>query len=180
MSLFDDVKRLLPLADAGTKHDALIETMIQRTKAQAYQYMHVSLDSVVGEQITLDGGKPVIYLPHLNVTTAVVAVEDTTLVADDEYYLYPERGIIRAPEGGVIGSTRRDTVVTYNGGYAEDDLPESFKRALCKQVSYEFRRRTDPGLAAVSYPDGMVQKMIVDEWLPDVKAEFDRYRRITL
>jgi hypothetical protein len=79
--------------------------------------------------------------------------------------------------------------VTYTGGFdplpAEGtELPESYvpipedlQQAICTQVAYEYRRRNDPGLQAVAFPDGSVQKMDVGEFLASVKNTLLRYRR---
>jgi len=79
--------------------------------------------------------------------------------------------------------------VTYTGGFdllpaegAEPPegytpIPEDLQQAVCTQVAYEYRRRNDPGLQAVSFPDGSIQKMDVGEFLSMVKTTLLRYRR---
>ncbi|RJR45474.1 MAG: hypothetical protein C4567_03200 [Deltaproteobacteria bacterium] len=79
--------------------------------------------------------------------------------------------------------------VTYTGGFdpfleegAEPPagytpIPEDLQQAVCTQVAYEYRRRNDPGLQAVAFPDGSVQKMDVGEFLSSVKNTLLRYRR---
>jgi len=79
--------------------------------------------------------------------------------------------------------------VTYTGGFdpfleegAEPPegytpIPEDLQQAGCTQVAYEYRRRNDPGLQAVSFPDGSIQKMDVGEFLSSVKNTLLRYRR---
>ncbi|MFZ5451464.1 MAG: hypothetical protein ACOZF2_06295 [Thermodesulfobacteriota bacterium] len=56
-------------------------------------------------------------------------------------------------------------------------LPEDLQQAVCTQVAYEYRRRNDPGLQAVAFPDGSVQKMYVGEFLSSVRNTLLRYRR---
>lgn len=64
--------------------------------------------------------------------------------------------------------------------YIIGTLPKDLKRALIKQITYTFRRRKDLGLMSVTSPDGTINKMSVDEWLPDVETILDRYRRFSL
>jgi hypothetical protein len=56
-------------------------------------------------------------------------------------------------------------------------IPEDLQQAVCTQVAYEYRRRNDPGLQAVAFPDGSIQKMDVGEFLSSVKNTLLRYRR---
>jgi hypothetical protein len=188
-----DAKTLLgsPVNTSGD-YDGLLEDIIAGILAEANEHMDVSYAKVTGNVAYLDGGTSTLYLPHVNVSNVSVEVDDVALTAD-EFVVYPESGKIRAKIGllsgfptasedlgGRFSSGQRNVKVTYDGGYAEDSYPLSLRRKLLKQVSYEFRRRSDPGLSAVSYPDGTVQKFATGEWLPDVEAELLRRRRIFL
>jgi hypothetical protein len=188
-----DAKTLLGSpVNASGDYDGLLEDIIAGVLAEADEYMGVSYAKVTGNIAYLDGGPSTLYLPHVNVSNVSVEVDDVALTAD-EFTVYPESGKIKAKTGylsgwptasDVVGGSfaqgQRNVMVTYDGGYAEDSYPLSLRRKLLKQVSYEFRRRNDPGLSAVSYPDGTVQKFAVGEWLPDVEAELLRRRRMFL
>jgi hypothetical protein len=79
--------------------------------------------------------------------------------------------------------------VTYTGGFdpfleegvdppeGYTPIPEDLQQAVCTQAAYEYRRRNDPGLQAVAFPDGSIQKMDVGEFLSMVKTTLLRYRR---
>ena len=193
MTMLQDAKTLIGSpVDASGNYDGLLEDIIAGILAEADDFMGVAYQAVEGAEAYFDGGVSTLYLPHVNVTIPVVEVDGTALTSD-EFTLYPEAGKIRyggsglsgfatASEGsgGRLPSGQRIVKVTYDGGYAEADYPKSLRRKLLKQVSYEFRRRNDPGLSAVSYPDGSVQKFALNEWLPDVEAELLRRRRICL
>lgn len=193
MTMLQDVKTLIgPPVDASGNYDGLLEDIIAGILAEADDFMGVAFQKVEDQEDWFDGGVGTLYLSHVNVSTPVVEVDGVVLTSD-EFTLYPEAGKIRyggsglsafvtasEGQGGRLPAGLRNVKVTYDGGYAEDDYPKSLRRKLLKQVSYEFRRRNDPGLSAVSYPDGSVQKFALDEWLPDVEAELLRRRRICL
>lgn len=193
MTMLQDAKTLIgPPVDASGNYDGLLEDIIDGILAEADDFMGVAYQEVEDQVDWFDGGAATLYLSHVNVSTPVVEVDGVAL-SSDEFTLYPESGKIRyggsglsgfvtasESSGGRLPSGRRNVKVTYDGGYAEDDYPKSLRRKLLKQVSYEFRRRNDPGLSAVSYPDGSVQKFAIDEWLTDVEAELLRRRRIFL
>lgn len=63
---------------------------------------------------------------------------------------------------------------------AQATLPAELLRPLAKQVSYEFRRKKDPGLQSTSFPDGSVNKFSDDEWLPDVLGAIKRHTYFSL
>jgi hypothetical protein len=188
-----DAKTLIgPPVNTSGEYDGLLEDIIAGILEEADGYMDVSYAKVTAAIAYLDGGVSTLYLPHVNVSNVSVEVDDVALTAD-EFVVYPEAGKIKASTGSLSGFPmatditggaftpgQRNVKVTYDGGYAEDSYPLSLRRKLLKQVSYEFRRRNDPGLSAVSYPDGTVQKFAVGEWLPDVEAELLRRRRIFL
>jgi hypothetical protein len=188
-----DAKTLIgPPVNASGEYDGLLEDIITGILVEADEFMGVFYQAVVGAVAYLDGGVSTLYLPHVNVSNVSVEVEDVALTAD-EFTVYPEAGKIKAKSGslsgfptatdspgGAFASGQRNVKVTYDGGYAEDSYPLSLRRKLLKQVSYEFRRRSDPGLSAVAYPDGSVQKFAIGEWLLDVEAELLRRRRISL
>jgi hypothetical protein len=79
--------------------------------------------------------------------------------------------------------------VTYTGGFDSfleegteppegyTPIPEDLQQVVCTQAAYEYRRRNDQGLQAVSFPDGSIQKMDVGEFLSMVKTALLRYRR---
>jgi hypothetical protein len=193
MTMLTDAKTLIgPPVDASGNYDGLLEDIIAGILAEADDFMGVAYQKVEDQEDWFDGGERVLYLSHVNVSTPVVEVDEVILTSD-EFTLYPEAGRIRYGGSGLTGfatasegqdgrfsSGLRNVKVTYDGGYAEADYPKSLRRKLLKQVSYEFRRRNDPGLSAVSYPDGSVQKFTITEWLPDVEAELLRRRRIFL
>jgi len=68
--------------------------------------------------------------------------------------------------------------VQYDGGYTPDTLPKDLRRAILQQIAYEFRRRKDPGLTSVTFPDGSINKFSINEFLPSVEKILDRYRRV--
>jgi hypothetical protein len=193
MTMLMDAKTLIgPPVNASGDYDGLLEDIIAGVLAEADDYMGVSYQAVEGAIAYFDGGKSTIYLPHVNVSDVSVEVDGVALTAD-EYVVYPEAGKIVAKTGSISGfptatdyspgrfaAGQRNVETNYNGGYAEDSYPASLRRKLLKQVSYEFRRRSDPGLSAVAYPDGSVQKYAIGEWLLDVEAELLRRRRISL
>jgi hypothetical protein len=193
MTMLADAKTLLGGDVAtGTTHDTLLSDIIEGILAEADEYMEAGYRKAAGAIAYFDGGKGTIYLPHVNVTVSSIEV-DGSAIAATEYTVYPESGRVRYGGSGLSGfvfateasggrfpSGMRSVKVTYDGGYEEDDYPASLRRKLLKQVSYEFRRRNDPGLSAVSFPNGSVQKYAINEWLPDVEAELKRRRRIFL
>jgi hypothetical protein len=177
-----DAKTLIgPPVDVSGNYDGLLEDTISGVLSEADGFMDAACQREEDAEVWFDGGEKTLYLPHFNVS-GVAVYEDGVLAPSADYALYPGTGLQAAK---IVARTAfrhgsRIVRVTYDGGYEEDDYPPSLRRKLLKQVSYEFRRRNDPGLTAVSYPDGSVQKYTLSEWLPDVEAELLRRRRICL
>jgi hypothetical protein len=193
MTMLTDAKTLIgsPVTVSGD-YDGLLEDILAGILAEADEFMGVAYQEVEDQEDWFDGGVRTLYLSHVNVSAVVVEV-DGVILTSDQFTVYPEAGKIRyglnvlsgfatASEGsgGKFSAGQRNVKVTYDGGYAEASYPASLRRKLLKQVSYEFRRRNDPGLTAVSYPEGSVQKYTIAEWLSDVEAELLRRRRIIL
>jgi len=181
VTILADVKTLLgPPVSTTTDHDATLGIIIPGVLDSADEYMEVAYQQVNDRVAYFDGGAKTIYLPHSNASNVSV-YENDILLASDEYVVYPEAGKIQVSSLKYkFRSGRRNLRVIYDGGYAEDSIPAALRRKLLKQITYEFRRRNDPGLSSVAAPDGTVQKFDVGEWLKDVEAELERRRRIFL
>jgi hypothetical protein len=182
LTMLMDAKTLIgPPVDASGNYDGLLEDIIVGVLAGADEFMEASIQKMEDAQAWFDGGTKTLYLPHFNVSHVSVR-ENGILISDLDYAVYPGTGTAagKIVAGDPFKKGNRNVKIIYDGGYDEDDYPASLRRKLLKQVSYEFRRRSDPGLSAVSYPDGSVQKFAIGEWLPDVEAELLRRRRIFL
>lgn len=177
MFLLEDVKRLLDVK--STEFDDLITDIVQAVQDEADEYMQLKHLEATGQTAYFDGGVATLYLEHANVSNVTVTEDGTALIDGTDYYLYPERGVIKHASA-TFAEGKRIIVVTYDAGYGDDDLPVSLRRKIVKQAAYEFRRRKDMGLSSVRYPDGSVEKYMIDEWLPDVEMELKRRRRISL
>jgi len=176
MTILADTKALLGITD--TTHDLQLGQMIAGIMDEADEYMGVRCSEAESVEDWFDGGTPILYLRHVNILSFHL-YEDGVLQAADTYALYSADGKVKKVCGDWQSGFRVIRVI-YDGGYEEDALPASLRTKLIKQISYEFRRRKDIGLASVTYPDGTINKFAMDEWLPDVKAELDRRRRLIL
>jgi hypothetical protein len=78
-------------------------------------------------------------------------------------------------QGGADGATW-----TSGAAYSTGGLPEDLKLALLEQISYVWRRRNDPGLSSVTYPDGSVNKFQLKKFLSQVQVTLDAYRRTAI
>ncbi len=181
-----DVKNQCDLALDITAHDVLLSELIDDYVAEAEDYIGMKLEPVTEEIVYLDGGLKRIDIPHANIGNVSIWQDSDRLWADEDimeaedFWVDSPRGIIRRVDGGIFLAGVAVIKVKYDGGYTPTSLPKPLKRALLKQVSYSFRRRKDLGLAAVTYPDGTINKMVTDEWLPDVEKVLDGYKRFAL
>lgn len=184
MTMLMDAKTLIGSpVDTSMVYDGILEDIIAGVIEEADEFMDASVQKVDDHTVYLDGGNSTLYLPHFNVSNVAV-YENDVIVSSEDYTVYPGTGTTPAKikkDGDYhFRKGNRNIRVVYDGGYAEDLIPKALRNKLLKQVSYEFRRRSDPGLSAVAYPDGTVQKFAIGEWLPDVEAELNRRRRISL
>jgi hypothetical protein len=70
--------------------------------------------------------------------------------------------------------------VQYDGGFTSTTLWADLKGALTNEIIYRWKRRGDPGLSAVTYPDGSVSKMETGQWLTRTQKVLANYRRIVV
>ena len=181
MPILDSVKALLELTSVD--FDSLLTDIIIPSVLQnADEYMDVVYTAeVVANEQYFDGGGSILYLDYVNLAE-VELYEDGTLLAvgnDFDYVIYESEGIIKKVNETFIKGLKIVRAV-YNGGYEEDAIPGALRQKLVKQCGHEFRRRKDPGLSSVTFPDGTIDKHSIDEWLKDVKNELNRRRRIYL
>lgn len=168
MPVLTDIKRQLELND--TSWDAILGDIISKVFSAADSAMSLNHSLVTGYTQYWDGGIKTLYFDYVNIRDYVVTDDDVAMVQgrDEDYVIYPERGYMKSV-GATFTEGYRIIKAVYNAGYGEDDYPMDLRSALIKQIIHEFRRRKDSGLTSVTYPDGSVSKMIIDEWLPDVE-----------
>ena len=180
-----DVKDELDIDSGETAWDTRLTSLISDIIAEAETEIEAKLEAVTDSIVYLDGNTAQLFLPHLNVTAVQVwqdgdrGFDDDYEVDAGDYTLQVDRGVINKDSGRFIKG-HQVVKVKYTGGYTQVTFPRELKRALIKQVAYYWRRRKDPGLTAVVYPDGSVQKFTQDEWLSSTLTVLDRYRRVFL
>lgn len=177
MSILSDTKTLLEITD--TSFDTVLNDIIAAILARADECMDIRYSPITNYTQYWDGDVYTVYMDYANVSDCLFYEDDTLLTEgrEDDYILYAERGVIKAA-GEAFAPGQKILRAEYSGGYAEDNLPTGFRRAMIKQASFEFRRRKDPGLQSITYPDGSINKYTIDEWLKDVKSELQRCSRI--
>jgi hypothetical protein len=160
---------------------AQLEAKITEISARAAQFCNREFELV--ERVSYhDGGGRFLFLTEVPVSEVAKILysytwewEAATEYGTSDYALVnAAAGMIGYKGGGCWPGGSKAYQVTYTGGYAT--IPADLEGAVCQQVVYEWRRRNDPGLSAVSLPDGTINKMQVGEWLESVKATLNRYR----
>lgn len=177
----DNVKAFLEKTD--TEHDTLLTMLIEQVSARIETFLNRKLKKQERTEY-FDSGPEVFSLsapPVDTSATLTVKLNDDAMTKGDDFYLHPDEGVIEFVTGTGV-AWPRDLEVTYTGGYAEDEngilqVPDDLKRACLLQVAFDFRRREDIGLAAVSLPDGSVSTLRPAELLPEVKEILKAYRR---
>lgn len=179
MTIQADAKTLMELTD--TTFDALLDLIVPGVLADAEDFIGIKFQAATSIVEYFDGGGSMLLLGYFN-PSSVVVTENDVLVPSSEYEVYASFPSARVQllYGHKFRRGTRNIKVTYAGGYDEDAIPTALRSKLLKQITYEFRRRRDPGLSSVSFPDGTINKFATGEWLPDVEAALGRLRRIAL
>ena len=184
MTMLADLKTFLGLTvDEATAFSDLLGMILTATKIEADRYMGLKYFATVsGATEKFDGFNSIFALGYANVSAVsvkLVAGDEEELIDSDDYVVNAARGIVKV-RSGELQAGRDGVHVTFSGGYGDESAPSDLRYKVIKQASYEFRRRKDPGLSGVRYPDGSVSKHEISEWLPDVEETLNRYRRILL
>jgi len=184
MTMLADLKTFLGLTvDEATNFSDLLGMILTATKIEAERYMGLKYFSTVsGTTEKFDGFSGIFALSYANVSSVSIKLVsgDVEEVVDADYYVVnASRGVVKM-RSGELQVGRDGVYITFSGGYGDESAPSDLRYKVIKQASYEFRRRKDPGLSGVRYPDGSVSKYEVSEWLPDVEETLNRYRRIML
>jgi hypothetical protein len=195
LTTLEKVKALLQGdAPLGPEADDLLSWLITAVSKRAEAFCNREFEKK--ERVEFhDGGGRYIYLRALPVAEiAAIKCSDTwdwpaTSPLSLISYAFDEATGMVLYRGGDWPYGEGAIRVTYTGGFdplldegAEPPegytpVPEDLQQAVCTQVAYEYRRRNDPGLQTVAFPDGSVQKLDVGEFLSSVKTTLLRYRR---
>lgn len=179
MPILTELKEELQITN--TSFDDELGRIINSVLANADTEMKVKYSAVTGNVQYWDGGVKTLYFDYVNISNLVLTDDDDVLVEgrDEDFVLYSGRGYMKSTSDAFT-SGLKIIAATYDGGYDEDDLPTDLREQLKNQMKFEFRRRKDLGLSNVTYPDGSVNKFVVDNWLPSVQRVLNSKRRIYL
>ena len=179
-----NVKALLE-SDAtwGTTWDTLVGYLITAISGEVEKFCNREFESKARTE-QHDGGGKFVYLkcpPITKITSVKLSPiwdwAGTTAESSSNYVYEASTGMlfyIWSPWPYAEGAVQ----VVYEGGYANlAALPKALEGAVCKQVAHAFRRRKDLGLENVTFPDGSIQKINTEQFLPEVKTALLAFRR---
>jgi hypothetical protein len=182
-----NVKALLNISDNNL--DSLITDMISSVSEQAASYCGRNFERQTFVEYH-DGGAVKLFLenPPIYEVLSIYVDSDYEWNSEDEIpseeymVLNPRTGVVSSKYGcfGSINGVPGEVQVTYIGGYVAVDIPVDLEMAIRRQVAYLVRRRQDIGLSSTSFPDGYIQKVNTEEFLPEVMSVLERHSLIRI
>jgi hypothetical protein len=97
-----------------------------------------------------------------------------------QYGQWGYQGLIQPAGRLIIIYGNKIVQATYDGGYDYTSLPGSLRRALIRQLAYNYKHMTDLGISSTTIAGVSQTKYSTDEWLPDVQRVLDNYKRLSL
>ena len=183
------VKSFLEKSETDFSLDTIIEDFIKAVSKKAETYCCREFEEKEYEEFHHGGTRHIFLLnpPIKEIIGIWVDVDyewgtDTKIEETEFRLIGPDNGTIINREGYWSNYTDDKGIikVIYVGGYNEGEIPEDLEMAIRLQVAYNVRRRKDLGLSSVSFPDGSIQKINNEEFLPEVVSVLDRYCLVRL
>lgn len=183
------VKQLLSMDTALTKHDAILNQLVDSVSGRVQSFLGLHTQSAVRTEVLdveFDGQKR-FHIPTYPITAFTSLNYDpdgdfdsSTLVSSSDYRVNLARGIIVVEL--TFSEAYQALQIVYEGGMAADTTAfvsayPDIAGAVDQQIAYEFQRRSDLGMNAVSGQGGTVTQYPIKEFLPSVRAILSRYRR---
>lgn len=191
MRLVSLTKIKLFLEITGADHDSLLMQLADLISARIEQESGYKLEKIERtEDIVPDGLWVYLKAKPVDKTEPIVVMDNGAEIPTIDYLVDAERAQVNLKFREFTYLTWPSIQVTYTGGYAfildpldpdfvEDEqalaVPDILKRALLLQLRYEYKRRDDMGLAAISVGGASVSLAPV-ELLPDVKQLVSLWR----
>ena len=186
---------------SGTGEDSLIDILIELVSARVEDYCDRVFSEETGRIEYPSGGTGILSLKLFPITSITSIHEDAdrdfdsgSLVDSTEYYADTERSLVirkaswRREVTGNYGLNKwlqglNIIKVVYNGGYTVTDgvtgVPADLQRLVAQQVAYLYDRRRSLGMSSASGGEGSQSYVDDYEFLKDVKAGLQKYRRVT-
>lgn len=167
----------------SSNFDDLLTLILESVSSKMETFLNRNLEKQEYTEY-FNGGKHYYYVsatPIDSVSDITVTVSDNTgYTEDSEYYVWYEEGAIQfvaAP----TESRPKQVKIIYTGGYTTTSeviaVPLDLKYACILQTSFEFRRRKDVGLEAITIPDGAVSVPVRSEFIDEVKSILKKFRK---
>ncbi len=159
------------LEESSSENDTILANLISYVTGSIVDHLEtLAQPGDVTDHFTGVGNRT-LYLSRRPVIEIYSVSVDGTGISD---YYSDNNGFICRAEGFPAGSKIE---VKYKAGL--ESWPLAIKLAALKQVAFEFQKtRTRAwGVSSMSFPDGSVNRIQDDEFLPEVKQALRRYRR---